>query len=382
MREATRTTLVLSFFVLILICCSSSNKNGVSPPVNHPPKISWVSHPGSVIAIGDSAFFSWQATDEDENLDGYFISFNGGFSATDSTDTTYSNLNPGSSHIFRVFAADAGGLHSDTLVWSFSVEDIPPELSLIAFGLGIMDADLDGFWSQFAVKWSPQITAGSGTDLRLVVGRRPTYGSGEELLDSTDLVSRNPGQTDTLTYILPAVTKNYYDIRLELHDDSGETLVEIPYDSIASLKRVGLEDVDGAFTWFDDAWTANEVDLLPVSQPDGYYESIDFWCDVDAYSDAVRVKVILYERNSAGEERYLSESYVFEVQGLGDDDAVGFHVVAGTTYGEYDYRFVLRDESNNLLDVWDYGVDPDLLDIPLGNPGSVIQQNAAVRIQR
>jgi hypothetical protein len=368
--------------MLTIFGCSSGDNNGVTPPANHPPDISWVSHPGSVIAIGDPAYFSWQATDEDGNFEGYFLSFDGAFNATSRTDSTFSELDPGSSHVFKIFAADAAGLHSDTLVWSFSVEDLPPEVSLVAFGQGMLDADQDGFWSQFAVEWSPQITTGSGADLRLLVGRRPTYGVGVELLDSTDLVSRDPGQTDTLTYLLPAVTKNYYDIRLELHDDSGEILVEVPYNSIAGLTRVGLEDVDGAFTWFDDAWTANAVDLLPVSQPDGYYESIDLWCDVDAYSDAVRVKVILYERNSAGEERYLSESYIFEVQGLGDDDAVGFHVIAGTTFDVYDYRFVLRDESNNLLDVWDYGIDPDLLDIPLGNPSGVSRQNTAVRMQR
>ena len=370
MHAATRTAFILSSFFVSIIGCSSSDDNGIAPPTNLPPDIAWVSHPGSVIAIGEPAFFSWQGTDADGNLDGYFISFDGVFTATNRTDTTFTDLDPASSHVFKVFATDAAGSHSDTLVWSFSVEDIPPEVSLIAFSQGILDADMDGFWSQCAVKWSPQITTGSGIDLRLIVARRLTYGSEAELLDSTDLVSRSPGQTDTLTYLLPAVTKNYYDIRLELHDENSELLVEIPYDSITSLKRVGLEDVDGAFTWFDEAWTAGAVDILPISQPDGYYESIDLWCDVDAYSDAVRVKVILYERNSAGEERYLSESYVYEVQGLEDEDAVGFHIEAGTTFDVYDYRLVLRDEANNLLDVWEYGVDPDLMDIPLGNPGS------------
>jgi len=53
-------------------------------------------------------------------------------------------------------------------------------------------------------------------DLRLIIGIIPVLG-GAEVLDSTDLVTRNVGQDDTLSFTLPLMTKDTYNIRVELH---------------------------------------------------------------------------------------------------------------------------------------------------------------------
>lgn len=372
MRVDTRfagITLALAFVLI-----SGCGGGGTTPPVAHAPTVEIIQHPPAAISPSDHAAFVWQGADQDGDLAGYFIKLDGAFQATGETTITYTNLSPGSAYTFEVFAVDSTGLHSDTASWSFQVSALSPELTLAIFGQGVTDADADGFWTQFNVKWSPQVSTGSALDVRLLVGIKPTYGSGSEILDSTALVTRNPGDDDTLTYTLPPMTKNYYDIRAELHGANGSVLLAIPYDSITSLTEIGLEDLDGFHAWFDDAWTANAVDTIP---PIGYCESIEIWWDVDAYPDDGRVKVVVYERNSLNVESNFFESQLYEVSGFGGDDAFGLQITAGTTLGIYDYRLKLLDQFNNLLDEITYGEDPDLMDIPLGQTGGLIATNNA-----
>jgi len=142
-------------------------------------------------------------------------------------------------------------------------------------------------------------------------------------------------------------------------------LQEVDYGTVSSLTQIGLEPYDGFFAWFDDAWTDNGVD----ENQDNYFESIELWWDADADPDAGWVKVVVYERDSSGSERQIWEHYAYEIEGLGSDDAAGILITAGTTFDTYDYRLDLLTPDNELLDRLDYGEDPDLMDIPLGDPG-------------
>lgn len=368
---------VLVGFLTFIGCTTGDGDNGTGPPPppeNHAPDITIASGPADSINASDAADFTWRGTDQDGNLAGYYAGLDGNFIWTTDTTASYSNFNAGESHLFRVVAEDSADALSDTAEWAFGIYALLPDVILTAYGEGITDEDADGFWIQFNVRLIPQVMTGSALNLRLIIGLQPTYG-GSEIIDSTDLVTRSPGQDDTLTYTLPTVTKNYYDVRLELHGADGSMLVDIPYDSIGSLTQIGLEDLDGFFAWFDDAWTANAVDTLPGGNPDGYYESIDLWWDVDAYPDAGFVKVVVYERSSV-EDSLVTDHYFYgttlhEIEGFGGEDAFGIKITAGLTFDEYDYRLELRDQEDMLIDVIDYGDDPDLMDIPLGRPGSL-----------
>lgn len=346
------------------------------PPANHPPEVTIVSGPADSIQASDAATFAWQGSDQDGNLAGYLAGLDGNLVWTTETTATYSGgFTPGSSHLFQVAAQDSDDARSDTADWAFAIYTIPPELILNAYGEGINDDDGDGFWSQFLVRWSPQITTGSSVDIRLLVGIQPTYGGGAEVTDSSEVITRNPGENDSLDFEIPILAKSYYDIRLELHGADGSSLLEIPYDSISSLTQVGLEELEGFNAWFDDAWIANEIDTLP---PTGYYESIDLWWDVDALPDDGWVRVTVYERNSAGEERWLWQSDPTEISGQSNLDAFGIHITAGSTFGEYDYRLILLTHPEGMqIDEINYGEDDDLMDIPLGQSGGSHQNPTA-----
>jgi|GEM_PF-3082239 len=365
MRVDTRWQKLIFPFMAIAIfgCSSGGGDDGVTPPIAHPPTVEITQGPPATINPDDDANFVWQGDDEDGDLAGYFIKLDGSFQTTSATAITYSNLTPGTNYVFYVFAVDSGGLHSDTASWAFAVAEPPSEITLGLAGIGVTDEDGDAFWTEYQIRWCPQFSTGATTSLRLVYVLQTTFGSNPEIMDSTNLFSRDPGATDTLDFLIPPQTKNYYDIRAELHDADGAILVDIPYDSIASLTEIGLEDLDGFHAWFDDAWTDNAVDTLP---PSGYYESIDLWWDVDAYPDAGRVKVVVYERNSAGEESNFFESQLYDVAGFSSNDVFGLGITAGTTIDAYDYRLKLLDQQNTLLDEINYGDDPDLMDIPLG----------------
>jgi hypothetical protein len=377
MRVDTRFAAITLTLILGLIYgCSSGGDggNGGTPPVNNPPEVEIISGPPDSIFFNETADFTWSGSDPDGNLSGFYAGLDGNYAFTTATSASYSGFDLGSIYIFRVYAQDDEGVRSDTVAQSFAVRDYQPTLEFLAYGEGVVDDDGDGFWTQFTVRWSPQVLAGGAVELRLIVGLQPTYGSDPEILDSTNLVQRAPGDEDTLSYNLPPLTKNYYNIRAELHDAAGASLIAIPYDSITSLTSVGLEDLDGFHAWFDDAWTANAVDTL---DPAGYYEFIDIWWDVDAYPDAGPVKVVVYERDEAGVESNFFESQVYNVEGFGGDDAFGLRIEAGTTVGLYDYRLKLLDQQNNLLDEINYGEDPDLMDIPLGVAGGFRQNRVS-----
>lgn len=346
-------------------------------PPNVPPEVSIVAGPEDSISASDLATFIWQGSDPDGSLSGYFAGLNGNLTWTTDTTATYSGFNPGSSYSFAVVAKDSANALSDTAEWAFAIYTVPVEITLAVYGEGLIDSDGDGFWSQFNVRWQPVITSGSSIDIRLIAGITPSSGGASELLDSTDLVSCDPGDNDTLAFTLPFMTKDYYDVRIELHGADGTIYEYIPYDSIPSLTGVPLEDVEGFFAWFDDAWTDNAVDSLPSDSADGYYESIELWWDADANPEPGLVKVVVRERNSAGIVTNIWPSYTYEIEGLTNEDAQGFIITAGTTLDRYDYRLELLDADNNLLDVLDYGEDPDITDIPLGSPGGLGAHNAA-----
>ncbi|MCX6640169.1 MAG: hypothetical protein NTW14_06760 [bacterium] len=376
------TILSIALLGAILGCSKGGGDGGTNPPQSHAPTIAIQSGPADTIAVTDTAVFVWHGADQDGNLAGYYAGLDGNYSWTLDTTATYTNFTAGTSYTFRVFAKDSNNAFSDTASWAFVIRQLVTNVTLHALGIGITDADGDGFWTQFNVKWSPVINTPNAEDLRLFVGVKPTYGSWPEWTDSTTLINRNPGQVDSLTYSLPLFAKSYYNIRLEVHDAEGVVLAEIPYSPQGSLAKVGLEDIDGFFAWFDDAWTANGIDSLPQGNPDGYYESIELWWNVDAYPDAGRVKVVVYERNSANEERYLTQSFLYDVDGFGNSDAMGTLIHAGITFDHYDYRLELLDQDNNFLGELDYGADPDLMEIPLGSPVSLTSKPEAVMINR
>lgn len=343
---------------------------------NIPPDVNILSGPPDSIFASDLATFTWQGTDPDGNLAGYYAGLDDNLNWTTDTTASFSRFNPGSSYLFKVVAKDSSEAYSDTAKWDFAIYSASVEVDLDVYGEGLIDSDGDGFWSQFNVLWQPVLTSGASVDLRLIIGIIPVLG-GAEVLDSTDLVTRNVGQDDTLSFTLPLMTKDTYNIRVELHGADGTILQYIPYNSIPSLTGVKLEDVEGFFAWFDDAWTANGVDELPAGNPDGFFESIELWWDADAHPDAVLVKVVVRERNAAGIVTNVWPFYTYEIEGLGNQDAQSFIITAGSTLDVYDYRLELLDTEDNLLDALDYGEDPDITGIKLGSPGSFNQRNTA-----
>lgn len=328
---------------------------------NRAPSVDIVSGPADSVLSFDTVEFSWQGTDPDGNLEGYHAGLDGELSWTIDTTLTYDGGLPQSTALtFQVVAQDSDGALSDTAEWIFATFTI-----LTASGAGINDDDGDGFWSEYGIIWTPINRSSSTLDVRLIAAVTPTYGTGTEWVDSTaSLINLNPEESVTDTFLLSGFNKDLYDVRLELHGSDGSLLADLPYGSVTSLTQVGLEPLEGFFAWFDDAWTVNAVDTL---DPVGYYESIDLWFDVDATLSPDQVKVNIFERNSSNVEIFLAQSTPFEVEGLGDEDALGWRITAVvTTPDVFDYRLVLLSHpEGDFLHEFDYGDDPDLMDIPL-----------------
>lgn len=385
MRVDTRFVCLSLIFGLILIAgCSGGGDKSPVQPVDHAPTVIITSGPynGATINPTDNVTYVWQGSDEDGNLKCYYAGLDGNLDSTVATTMTFSGLTPGSSHTFSVYAVDMTSLHSTTAARGFNVAQMPADLTLPIGGQGLVDADNDLFWTQYRVNWSPRVAlSGQSIALRLVVGIRPQFG-GVETLDSSELVNRSPGEDDTLYLSLPTFTKNYYNIRAELHGANGATLINIPYDSIASLTGQGLEDIDGYIAWVASADTANGIDTVA---PLGYFESIDLRVDVDTYGDPANIKLVLYERSSAEEQSGLEHSmspivYGFNIQGSGPEDAMGWTIHAESAPDEYDYRVEVRDQNTNqLLTEVNYG-NPALTNIPLGIITTAQQRNRAERI--
>jgi hypothetical protein len=367
MHTLTRIAYLLAFLSLGLIAgCGGDGDNGGTPPTNQPPTVAITSTTPDSIYYNEEIEFTWQGNDPDGSIATYHAGLDGDLQPTMATSASYSGaFEPGESHTFTVVAEDNEGAQSTPASVDFGIYTGQPEVTLTAYGEGVTDSDGDGFWSEFNVRWAPDLASGSAVEMYLRILVRPTYGSGGEIELLSDNVIRNPQDEDTLTYTLPLFVKNLYDMRLELHDTTDSTLAVIDYDSLTSLSQVGLEQFDGFNAWFDDAWMDNGID----ANNDDYFEFIDLWWDVDASLDRGRVKVVIFERDSANVEDWLYEFFPYEVEGLGDEDANAITITAGTTFGEYDYRLELFDEFNNLLDELDYGEDPDLMDIPMGNIG-------------
>lgn len=379
MRVLTRFApfLLVIGFAFLSGCSKSGGNSGTNPPQNQPPTVQITSNTPDSIYYNETIEFTWQGDDPEGELDGYYAGLDGNFQYTDQTSAEYSGFSLGETHNFFVYAEDSQGATSDTAEVTFAIYPYSPPISLDAEGEGVTDDDNDGYWTQFDIRWYPDVPTGSPVDLYLKISLQPSYGGGTVFMDSSDVVSRAPGATDTLTFTLPAIPKNIYDIRLELYDLSGTLLQAIDYGVISSLTQVGLEPYDGFFAWFDDAWTDDAVD----TNQDGYYESIELWWDADANPDAGWVKVVVYERNSSGDERQIWEHYPYEIEGLGDEDANGITITAGTTFDTYDYRLELLSTDNEVLDLLNYGDDPDLMDIPLGNSGGLHQKGQITQIR-
>ncbi len=373
-KETGFACITIIITAMLFIGCSSDGGGGTNPPVNQPPTVTITSSTPDSIYFNDSIEFTWQGDDSDGSIDKYFAGLDGVLIETTQTSAQYSGFNMGEDHTFSVYAVDNDGAESSEETVDFAVYPYAPEIQLLAYGEGVTDDDNDGYWTEFNVRWAPDVPTGSAVDLRLVVMIRPSYGSSAEIADSSDLITRNPGDEDTLTFTLPIISKDMYDLKVELHNVSGDNLQTIDYEAETSLTQIGLEQFDGFNAWFDDAWTDNAVDV----NGDDYYESIEVWWDADASLDRGSVKVNIYERDSTGAERYLNEYWLYEVEGTGDQDAKSFNIIAGITFDDYDYRLVLLDEDDNLLDELDYGEDPDLMDIPLGNSGSLHTQTQAI----
>jgi len=346
-----------------------------NPPDNLPPEITLISGVADTIFYNEPAQFIWSVEDYDNNLLGSYMGLDGDYTFTTDTVANFSDFQMGSSHVFNVYAEDEKEARSETLSVAFEVYDYEPLIFVAAAGEGVTDTDQDGYWSEFNIRWMPFLPE-TGQDVQLRLSLMPTFGSGSEVVFTSDIVSRPGWSRDTLDFVLPTITKNLYDIKVELLDASSNVLDMIDYGTLGSLTQVGLEEFDGFFAWFDDAWTDNAVD----EDLDDYFESIEIWWDVDANPDAGMVKVVVYERNSANEERQIYESYTFEVDGLGNEDASGVLITAGTTFDDYDYRLVLLDQQNNIIDELNYGEDPDLMDIQLGNSGGFTSLSQALKI--
>jgi hypothetical protein len=367
MRLDTRYVYLLLILISLLAMGCSKSSTNPPPPSNQAPTIILVTHPASTIHTSDNAVFTWRGSDPENSLASFYIdAMTGVFTATTDTTATYTNLPEGANYTFRAFATDQEGLHSDTVSWTFSVVATPLVVMGIA-GQGLVDEDQDLMWTQFRINWSPVVDLNAQTvGLRLLVGVRPSAG-GPETLDSTDLISRSPGEDDTLYYMLPTFTRNYYDMRAELHKADGTLLINIPYDSITSLKDVGLEDIDGFSAWFASVDTSNGIDTLA---PLGYYESIDIWVDIDEYGDPANIRLTLFERTSAeeqiGQEHVMSPDLLSIIQGIGPQDKLGWTITALSAPDVYDYRLELHDHfTNELLAQVNYG-EPALTNIPLG----------------
>ncbi len=340
-KETGFACITIIITAMLFIGCSSDGGGGTNPPVNQPPTVTITSSTPDSIYFNDSIEFTWQGDDSDGSIDKYFAGLDGVLIETTQTSAQYSGFNMGEDHTFSVYAVDNDGAESSEETVDFAVYPYAPEIQLLAYGEGVTDDDNDGYWTEFNVRWAPDVPTGSAVDLRLVVMIRPSYGSSAEIADSSDLITRNPGDEDTLTFTLPIISKDLYDLKVELHNVSGDNLQTIDYEA-------------------------------------DYYESIEVWWDADASLDRGSVKVNIYERDSTGAERYLNEYWLYEVEGTGDQDAKSFNIIAGITFDDYDYRLVLLDEDDNLLDELDYGEDPDLMDIPLGNSGSLHTQTQAI----
>jgi hypothetical protein len=386
MRVDTRFFYLPLILVLSLIIGCSSGGDGPSNPApdNQSPTIILVSHPGAAIQVGDPAVFLWRGQDAENELSAYYVdAMAGSFTATSDTTATYTSIPEGTNYTFRVFATDADGAHSDTVAWTFSVISNPLVVMGIA-GQGLVDDDGDGFWTQFRLNWSPVVDLNSATTaMRLLVGVQLQNG-GPETLDSSDLVNRSPGEDDTLYFTLPnTFTKNIYRMRAELHDASSQNLITpIPYGAISSMNNVHLEDIDGTIVWIADADTSNGVDALA---PFGHYESIEIWVNADAYGDEADVRLVLYERTSMeetlGQEHIMSQDLYGQIEGIGTEDMLGWHLTALSAPDVYDYRIELRDHfTNELLDQMNYGENPQLMNVPLGISTTSPQPNRVERI--
>lgn len=331
------------------------------PPVNFPPEVNLVSGPEDSIFANQNAVFIWEGIDPDDNIIGYHIALNDNWEFITNTTVAYANFTPGESHLFQVAAEDAAGEFSDTSEWTFNI--VTAEIVFTVFGQGTNDSDGDQYWTGFDVRWCPQITIWDSYDLRLFVWVQSTLG-GLEWSDSSDVEQRNPGDSDTLAFSLPIFTQGTYNIRVQLRQTNGTTLFDYSYGSIPSLTNVMLEELEGFVAWFEDVWTANYVDLLP---PFGYYESFDLWWNVDSYPDAGIVRVVVYERNTAGIEYFLNQYDPYWVNGINNQDPKGFQIIAGVaTPDSFDYRLELWDNFNHLLDEITYGEIEELMNIPLG----------------
>jgi hypothetical protein len=371
MRLDTRYLYLLLILVSLIAmgCGGGGNGSTNPPPVDHPPTVTITSGPAnnSTINPGDNAVYTWQGTDEDGNLKCYYAGLDGSLDSTVATTMTFNGFTPGSSHTFSVYAVDLTALHSTTQNRAFNVAQLPQPVVMGIAGQGLVDADNDLMWTQYRINWSPVVDLNGQTlGLRLLVGVRPSAG-GPETLDSTELINRSPGEDDTLYFNLPTFTRNYYDMRAELHKADGTTLINIPYDSITSLRDQGLEDIDGFIAWIQTVDTSNSVDTLT---PFGFLESLDIWVDVDEYGDPADIRLVLFERTSAeelaGQEHVMSPDLFRIIQGVGPQDQIGWHLTALSAPDVYDYRLELHDHfTNQLLAQVNYG-NPTLTNIPLG----------------
>ncbi|RJP74151.1 MAG: fibronectin type III domain-containing protein [Candidatus Zixiibacteriota bacterium] len=369
--------LILLAACLPLVIGGCGSDGGVTPPPSgsNPPEVTIVSAPPDLLQPGEAADFIWRGSDPDGDLARYYAGLNGAFQFHEADDTTasFTGLIPNTFYTFRVFAVDAANQHSDTVEAEFSIDTAPPpEIDLVIDGLPVTDSDGDDYWSEYAVLWSPRVNTPYPVDMYLWVSLRPTFNlAGAIIADSSDLVTRQPNASDTLIFTLPSVEKDFYSAELELRDANDSVLVHLPYDSIDALSGFGLEPIEGTSVWVDSAWTANRVDALPAGSPDGVYESLEVWWDADAWPDAARIKMVVYKRNAAEEEYYAGESFPYEVSGInpgsGQENVV---IEAQPQEGldTWDFRLVVLDENNNLLDEVPYGRFAGLNDIPMGIP--------------
>jgi hypothetical protein len=334
--------------------------------VNHlRPLVTLISTPQPYIHTSISPAFSWQGSAPNSVITGYYIGFHGNLSWTTETSVTYGPMPAQNNIRFQVLAENYEGLQSDTVSFLFNV--VTNTIVLAAEGQGLVDADNDGFWTKFNVRWIPWVTVlNNPMTVRMVYGIRPAFSPGIEILDSTELVTRQYGQMEFLHDTLPVFPHGYYDIRAELHGTDGSTLWTIPYNTVVSLNNVGLEDIDEAYVWITSVDTANRVDL---EAPFGYYESIDLLVDVDSYGDPVHVRIILYERTSAeqlNDQEHILSDYTTTIEGTGYE-LNGWHIIAQTAQMDvYDYRIEVRDQYSNALLAQRPYSNP-LMDIPLAD---------------
>ena len=248
MHKLTRIAYILAFFSLgLFLGCGGNGDNGTTPPLNQPPTVTITSNTPDSIYYDEEIEFTWEGDDPDGSIATYHAGLDGDLQPTTATTASYSgDFEPGESHTFIIIAEDDEGALSAPASVDFGIYSAQPEVTLLAYGEGITDSDGDGFYSQFNIRWAPSVPSADPIEMHLIMLIRPSFGSGDEIELISDDIVRNPGDDDTLTYTLPAFTKDLYDIRLELFDvDAQEILVTIDYDSVASLIEVGLEQFDG-----------------------------------------------------------------------------------------------------------------------------------------